>query len=194
MSGVERPDQLVALELDADGVLELGEYEEGPGGIELRVELCERVGRGRVDVGDRFGSDDDPVRPRVAGGEAANLVSERPRVCEEQRRVEAKDHETGQLLGLRVQFAVMLSRHPRNATERGLVRPPRPPEHIEDRQRDSNRDPLENSEQRHAQKRRGREEELNASLTPQPQGSRQIGEGQRGGDHDGGERRVWQVL
>jgi hypothetical protein len=33
VTGVERPDQLVALELGADGILELGEYEERSSGV-----------------------------------------------------------------------------------------------------------------------------------------------------------------
>src|ERR1700744_425266 len=51
----ERTDQLVALELGTDGTLELGEHERRPGGVELCVELGERVRGGGVDVGDRLG-------------------------------------------------------------------------------------------------------------------------------------------
>src|SRR5450755_731260 len=87
---IERPDQLVALELRADGILELSEYEEGTGGVEFLVEVGEHVGRGSVDIGDRLGGDHDPLRARLGGGETADLISERSRVGEEQRSVEAE--------------------------------------------------------------------------------------------------------
>ena len=59
----------------------------------------EHVRGGRVDIGDRFGGDDDPLRPQFGGCEAADLVSEGPRVGEEQWRVETEDDEAGKLLG-----------------------------------------------------------------------------------------------
>src|SRR5450755_4431528 len=64
--GVQGPDQLVALEFRTNGILELGEHERGAVGVELFVEVSEHVGRGGVDVGDRLGGDEDPLRPRVS--------------------------------------------------------------------------------------------------------------------------------
>ena len=90
--------------------------------------------------------------------------------------------------------AVVLSGHPRDAAERGLVGPPGAAEDVEDRERDRDRDALQHAEQRDAEERGDRQQELDAALAPQPHGPGHVGQRQRGGDHDRGERRVGEVL
>jgi len=51
VAGVESPDQLVALELRSDRVLELGEDDRDALGVEFFVEGEQHVGGGCVDVG-----------------------------------------------------------------------------------------------------------------------------------------------
>jgi hypothetical protein len=55
---------------------------------------------------------------------------------------------------------------PVDAAEKGLVRPPRAAEHVEDRQPDRDRDAGQHAEQRHAAKRRDRQQELGLALAP----------------------------
>ena len=93
-----------------------------------------------------------------------------------------------------MQLPVVVTGPLREATQCCLVRPPRPPEDIEDRQRDRDRDALQDAKQRNPEKRDEREQELDPALAPQPDRSRQVGERQRGCDHDGGECGVWEVL
>ena len=104
-----------------------------------------------------------------------------------------KIDEPGQLLGVRVQLAVVLARQARDAAERRLVRPPGAAEDVEDRQRDRDRDALQHAEQRDAEERGDREQELGAALAPEPHRARDVGERQRRGDHDGRERRLREV-
>ena len=54
--------------------------------------------------------------------------------------------------------------------------------------------PCEHAEQRDAEERRDREQELDPALVPQPHGPGDVGQRQRRGDHDRGERRVREVL
>jgi len=74
-------------------------------------------------------------------------------IGEEQRGVEAEDHQAGQLLGVWVLQAVVLAAHPGNEAQRGLIGPPCPPEDVEDRERYGDGDALENTEQGDAEKR-----------------------------------------
>ena len=97
-----------------------------PAALSSSSRSCEHVGGGRVDVGDRLGGDDDPARARVGRRERADVVAERARVGEEQRRVEAEDHEAGELLGLGVQLAVVLAGQARDRAERRLSTATRP--------------------------------------------------------------------
>ncbi len=190
MGRVEVPDQLVALELAADRVLQLREDERGPLGVQLLIELVEHVRRRRVDVGDRLGGQDDPAGPGLRACQAPHLVAERPRVREEQRRVESQDHETRQLLGIRIELAVVVTRHAGHSPERRPVGPPRPPEDIEDRERDSDRDSLEHPEQRHAAEGRHGKPEFGAPLTPQAPCAGNVGQRERRSDDDRGKRRL----
>ena len=90
---IESADQVVALELRSDRILEFGEYEEGATGVEFLVEVCEHVGGSGVDVGHRLCSDQDPERSWLGGCEAADLVAEGAGVGEEEGCVESEDHE-----------------------------------------------------------------------------------------------------
>ena len=133
---VQRPDQLVALELDPHRVLELGEHERDARVVQLLVEIGEHVGRGGVDVGDRLRGNHDPAR-RVSARARRRIWSRKVRAfAKNSGRVEAEDHEARQLLGVGMEAAVVVAGHPGNAAQRGLVRPPGPPEDVEDRERD----------------------------------------------------------
>ena len=103
-----------------------------------------------------------------ARGQRADLVAERPRVGEDQRRVEAEDHQPGQPLGVRVSSQVVVAGQAGDPAEHRLVGPPGPAEHVEDRQRDRDRDARQHAEQRDAEERGDRERELGPALPPQP--------------------------
>ena len=97
----------------------------------------------------------------------ADLVAERARVGEEQRRVEAEDHQPGQLLGPRD------GGRGRGSRRRSATRPRAvwyghqdAAEHVQDRQRDGDGDAGQHAEQRDAEERGDREHELGAPLSP----------------------------
>src|SRR6476469_7004356 len=138
--GVERTDQLVALELCPNRILELREHERGAGFVELLVEVGEHVGRGGVHIGDRHGGDHDPSRRGLSGGQAPDLLAEGPGVGKEELRVEPEDHQPGKLLGLGVQPPVVIPGHAWDAPEGGLIGPPCPAEYVEDRKGDGDHD------------------------------------------------------
>ena len=68
----------------------LGERHVDARRVQLLVELGEHLGRGHVDVGDRLALDHDPLRT-VGAHERADLLAERTRVGEEQRRLPPVD-------------------------------------------------------------------------------------------------------
>ena len=102
------------------------------------------------------------------GGEPPDLIAERPRIREEQRRVEAKDDEPGQHLGVGIAAEVVVARKAVDAPEDRLVRPPRSTEHVHDRQCDRDRDASQHAEQGDAEEGRDREREVLAPLLPEP--------------------------
>ena len=106
-----------------------------PRAFEVLVEVSQHVGGGGVDVGDRLGRDDDPRRRRSAAASA--------RICSRNVRALAKNSgaskrkitQPGQQLGVRVAAHVVVARAGRRpGPSDGLVRPPRPPEHVDDRE------------------------------------------------------------
>ena len=128
-----------------------------------------------------------------ARGEPPDLLAERPGVGEDQRRVEPEDARSPASARLGIARDVVVARQPLDPAEHRLVRPPRAPEHVEDRQRDGDPMPGQHAEQRHAEERRHRQGELGPALLPEPDRARDVGERQRGGDHHGGQGRLGQV-
>ena len=77
----------------AHRVLELGERQLDAGGLELVVEVAERLAGGRVDVGDRFPA--TTIQFTSPERERAHALAEVVGVGEEERRVEPVEHEPG---------------------------------------------------------------------------------------------------
>jgi hypothetical protein len=105
MIRIEGADQIVALELRSDRVLEFGEHEGGAVGVEFLVEVGEHISGGGVDVGHWLCSDEDPVRSWRGLCEAADLVAEGTSVGKEQWCVKSEDHKAWQFLSVGVAVA-----------------------------------------------------------------------------------------
>jgi len=119
-------------------VLHLGEAQLDPHPLEVDQELVEDVGRGHVDVRDRFGGHDDPAhrRRRLVDGRF-DALSEGLGVREEQRGVPAEEDESLETLGLRISTDVVIALHALDSPEDRRMWSPRAPE--ERRQRDPDR-------------------------------------------------------
>ena len=74
------------------------------------------------------------------------------------------------------------------------MRPPGAAENVQDRERDRDGDPLEHAEERDAEERGDGQQKLDPPLAPEPHRPRDVGQRQRGGDHDRGQRGLRQVL
>jgi Family of unknown function (DUF6069) len=99
----------------------------------------------------------------------------------------------GSCFRVRVALHVVVAGDIPRLAEHGLVGPPRPAEHVEDRQRHRDQDAGQDAEQGDSQERDDRQEELHLPLTPEADGALGVGEGEGGGDHDGREGRLGQV-
>src|SRR4029077_19868126 len=165
---VDRAGQAVAFDLAPYRVLELGKYQARVLGVQRLVEFFEHVGGGGVHVGDRLGRDQDPPRRRVGPGHPPDLVAEGRGVGEEQRAVEPVDHQAGKLPRLWVAVYVVVALEARHPAQFGVVRPPGPPEDIEDRQPYGDGDPGQHAKQDDATERRDRQQAFGLALTPQP--------------------------
>ena len=87
----------------------------------------------------------------------------------------------------------MVALQPVHPPEHGVVGPPGPAEDVEDGQADRDRDPGQHAEQGDAEERRDRQQELGLALPPQPHRAGDVGQGQRRGDHHGGQGGLGQV-
>ena len=130
-----------------------------------------------------------------AAASAADLVAERPRVGEEQRRVEAEDHQAGQLLGVGVAACGRGSRR-MPGTRPSVVwyghQARRNTLRIDSA--DGDGDARQHAEQGDAEERGDRQQELgSAAAATAARVPGDVGQRQRRGDHDGGQRRLRQV-
>jgi hypothetical protein len=116
-------------------------------------------------------------RWRVGPGQPPHLVAERLGVGEKQRAVESVNHQAGQMLGLRMGVGVVVARQPFHPPELGVVGPPCPPEDVEDRQADRDRDPRQHAEQDDAKEGGDRQREFGLALPPQPRRGGDVGQG-----------------
>jgi hypothetical protein len=90
---IEGADELVALELLSDRVLEFGEHEGDAVGIQFLVEISEHVGSSGINVGHRLSGNDNPAWFWLGRSEVANLITKGAGVGEEQGGIEAEDHK-----------------------------------------------------------------------------------------------------
>ena len=130
---------------------------------------------------------------RLGVRERAHLFAEGARVREEHRRVEAEDRASGQPLRHRVAADVVIARDPGTRPRIGLVRPPRPAEHVADRERHRDSDAGQHAEQHDAEEGGHRQQELGPPQPVEPHGPLDVGQRQRRGDHHRGQRRLRQV-
>ena len=182
------------MQLGPHRVLDLGEDQRNPTGVEPRVEVGEHVGGRGVDVGHRLGRDEHPAQALPLVGHGPHGVPEHPRVGEDQGRVETEDDQPGQQLGVRVHLGVVQATEPLDPAELGLVGPPDPAEDVEDGQRDGEQDAGQHPEQRHPEQRRDGQPELRAPLLPEPAHRGDVGQRERGRDDDRAQGRLRHVL
>ena len=121
---------------------------------------------------------------------AQQPLLEDARVREEERRVEAVEHEPGHERRVRVARRGRGSPCAGHAAEHRVVRMPRAPQEGQDREPDRDPDPDRTPNATTPRKRDDREREVDAVDAREPAQRRQIDEADHRRDHDGGERRV----
>jgi hypothetical protein len=156
--------QAVAFEPVFDGVFQLGKSKLDPARRELCIELEDHVGGGRVNVGDRFGCDDDPTRSGRGQVDCVDHASaEGVCVREKKRGIPADQQEARNLPRIRVARDVVVPLHAIGATQYGVVRAPGTPNEVENRNTDGERDALDDAQGRDAQEGHDRQNQVGPS-------------------------------
>ena len=145
MVGVNGAGEFVPLDLLADRVLQLREYQRDPPLVQPDVQRLKHVRGRRVDVRDRLRGDDDPLEAGAVLGDRPDLIAEDPGVREDEWRIEAVDHQPGKQLGIGIARGVVQPVNAFDPAKLGLVRPPDPPEDIQNGQRHGNENAGENT-------------------------------------------------
>jgi len=182
-------DQPGRLEEDPQVLLDAGHREDDAAAGQLRPQLLQRVQRREVDLDVGLGVEQEPLHRRgrgVDGGQRAG--AEVLGVGEEQGRVVAVDHETGNQPRTRVVVDVV---HPGDAghvAEDGVVRPGDPAQQVGDRQTDRDQDAVEHAEHDHGDRRRQGEHQLAAAEPGEPAELAEVDQPQAGVDDEGAQR------
>ena len=109
----ELGEQAIALEAILHRVFHLGKAQLDAGLLQVVVERRQRLGRRDVDVGHRFGGDDDPLRRRGRiRNRLQDVLTEDLGIGEEQRRVPAEQHQPRNPPRLRIARDVVIAFQP----------------------------------------------------------------------------------
>ena len=145
----------------------------------------------RVDVGDRLGHDEDPGGRRVERlDEIADPVAELVGVGEEQRGRPADDEQPRDLLGVRVAQDVVVAADAGTLAEHRRVRRPGTLEDVDRREGDGDDDPLEDADERHAERAGEGKDEFGPPNVVEPAQLGDVEQADRRRDDDGREDRL----
>ena len=142
---------------------------------------------------DRLGGHDDPAH--VAGTrQRADALAEVVGIGEEERRVEAVQHESRDVAGVGIALGVVVALEVVDPAEHRIVRAPGPADEVQQRESDRDPDAPEHAENGDAGERHHRQRELRASPVAQAPRAHDVDQAQDRDDHDGRERRLRQVV
>ena len=145
----------------------------------------------RVDIGDRLGHDEDPGRRRLERlDEIADPVAELVGVGEEQRGGPADDEQPRDLLGIRIAQGVVVPGNAGTLSEHRRVRRPGTFEDVDRRECDGDDDPLQNADERDAERAGQGKDELGLPDAIQPPQLGDVEQADRRRDDDGREDRL----
>ena len=142
-----------------------------------------------------IGSAATTIQRHVAGTrERADALAEVVGVGEEERRVEAVQHESRDAAGVGIALGVVVALEVVDPAEHRVVRAPGPADEVQQRERDRDPDAPEHAEHGDAGERHHRQRELRASPVAQAPRGRDVDEAEHRDDHDRRERRLRQVV